>query len=237
MPLPAPFEIWGLPRGFLEKRSDCDTRICDFSKAMRSQVCAFCRAHTVHDDRNRIEKMARLEKRIELGDSHAMCEYAGYFDTKVPDSGSIVIEKDDHKAVEFLERAYDLGSAQAAVGLSAFCKEGRGGFFPPSKEMSYEYLKAAALRGSIASQHNLAHQELSRYNYEGALFWWKVAGSGDDLAITNYREAYELGRLSKEKYDAAFQQYQLAKEAMNSFERERFRRAVLEESGVGLSWQ
>ena len=178
------------------------------------QTCAFCRS-PIH--KNDSELIGRYEKRIKKGDVQAMVNLGMCFR-----DGSRGVKKDEAKASELLNRAADLGSAEAVGMLGRLLVDERI-TSTPNITKGKEYFENAAAKGHILSRATLASMLLDEGSIELAIKHWHLAAAaGHDDSTKCLWDCFSKGRLSKPDLEKALRAHKAASDEMNSEERERY---------------
>ena len=195
--------------------SCCSKKICDGCDVANKdreierrvqQKCAFCREALPKTMEEHIE---RLMKRIEKNDPVAMCRMGGVR----------YVEGDCNAAFEYWTRAVILGDIEAHYQLSSLYHKGEGVEKDEKREL--HHLEQAAIRGHPAARHNLGCLEKRHGRMDRAVKHWIIAANlGNDDSLTNVKNLYEAGYVSKEDFAAALRGYQAAIAEMKSPQRE-----------------
>ena len=175
--------------------------------------CAFCRMTVLESDTDWMECMM---KRIDKDDSFAMLHLANMYLT-----GENNLPKNEAKAVELLQRAADVGSAEAMGMLGVLLVYGKAGLAPDEergKKLIYDALK----RGDVCSRHNVGLVCGDNDYHAVAMEHLKLsaaAGFAPSMEVLwNY---FTLGHLSKAELEESLRAHQNACEEMSSEERRR----------------
>ena len=189
--------------------------------------CAFCRRSLA---KNNAELSVRYEERIGKDDTRAMVQRA----YKLRD-GSDGLRKDKAKAIELLNKAADLGSAEAIRLLGTWAVHGWFGSINGSisdKQEAKEYFEDAMVKGDVVSRNNLASLLADEGNYDLAIKHWHLAAAaGDDFSINGLMHCFRTGKLSKPNLEKALRAHKAASDEMKSEERERWDASQEAEAG------
>ncbi len=184
---------------------------CDYANKKREfearldQRCLFCREPLIKS----IEDAARnRKKRVKQN-----CPVA------IREEGKRYFNKEDYDtALEYYEKAAELGDAEAHSLLSVMYHEGRG----VEKDMKrfFYHAEHAAIAGHPG--HNLGYEEKRNGRFERARKHFIIAANlGFHTSLLGVKELYADGHASKEEYFDALRAYQAAIDATKSPEREK----------------
>ena len=163
------------------------------------ESCPFCRRPPPKSDEQLIK---RYEKRLELNDAEAMCNY-GFYSSQ----GMYGLPKNQVKALELWHRAGDLGDAKSYCDLGYAHTMGLGVERDEKKAKYYNEL--AATRGDIGARCILGSTEASLGNMDRALKHFMIAAkAGSGGALATLREYYKEGYATKDDFSNALQSYQ-----------------------------
>ena len=178
------------------------------------KTCAFCRRPHAKNDTDLIR---RYEERIEKDDTRAMTNLALKFR-----DGTNGLRKGEAKASELINRAADLGSAEALGTLGVWAANGQPGSIP-DRAKAKEYFEDAAAKGDTLSRHNLGNLLAGEGNFELAIKHWHLAAAaGDDDSMKCLWNCFSEGKLSKPDLLKSLRAHKPVSDEMESEERERF---------------
>ena len=127
-----------------------------------------------------IKKAIYYQKGAELNDSQAMLELSYLYENGEG------VEKDDKKALELLEEAFQLQNLEAMNELSIRYLEGRG------VERNYE-MAEALFNNIIAFDESLSEKEKASYNvYYQLAERYEEFAKDDNAALKAYKQGYEI---------------------------------------------
>jgi len=175
-------------------------------KERLEQTCPFCR-HPVPTTDEEIE--TNKMKRAAANDPVAIREVGvkRYY------------EGDYDSAFEYFTKAAGLGDIDAHHSLSVMYREGRGVEKDENKELYH--LEEAAIAGNPFARYNLAMREEINGRIDRAVKHFIIAANlGCDHSITNMKQCYSNGDVSKEDFAAALRAHQAAVDATKSPQRE-----------------
>jgi TPR repeat protein len=178
------------------------------------KTCAFCRrpAH-----KNCAQLLRRYEARIAKDDTHAMLNLAYMFR-----DGCNCLRKDDAKASELLDRAAQLGSAEAIAELGLWVANGWLDSIPDRTKAKF-FFEDAAKKGDVPSRYNLAKLWADEDNYDLAIKHWNLAAAaGLDESMNSLWKCFSKDKLSKVDLEKALRAHKASSDDMNSEERERW---------------
>ena len=174
-------------------------------------LCPFCRTPTPTSEKEGIE---RLEKRMEVGDAHAMFNLGGYYD-----DGDYGLPQNRDKALELYRRAGELGIAGAYYNTGIAYDTGRG--VERDERKAEHYYELAAIRGHVAASYNLGVFEDHAGNWDRAIKHWLIAaGGGYSDSVKNVQQLYTEGHATKEDYSKALLAYQKYLQEIRSEQRD-----------------
>ena len=168
-------------------------------------LCAFCRSPTTAGDNDMLK--ARIEKRMELGDTYAMNVMGSRHI-----SGRYGVAKDLQKAVDLFQQSVKLGSTVGCATLGSFYIDGSYGLSKDGKK-ARELLELAANSGSphcfASSFECIGVLEMNNDNTELAMGYWRViAAGGHDGAMKRLWKCYHSGQMSKASLEDVLRMHQ-----------------------------
>lgn len=176
--------------------------------------CPFCRAEAPEDENEMVEMHRRRVE--EHQDIWAMYDMGNFYR-----DGEYGLTRSRRMALKMYERAYDLGSPQAAYCI-AYLYDPRVVGSALSDERKYrEYIEEAARRGDVLATYELgrlAHE--SGNGAEAARHFMVAACAGDDKSLKAVGEFFKCGFVSREEYARTLRAYQDAIGEVKSDERE-----------------
>ena len=131
--------------------------------------------------------------------------------------------KDVRRAVELYTEAAELGSNDALCHLGVAYHRGIGA--EEDKGKGAEYFKKAAMRGHVASRHNLGCYEGEKGNHNRAVRHLLISVKvGDKESLEMIKNVFMAGLATKEQYAEALKGYQGAVEETKSHDRDEAKR-------------
>jgi len=163
-----------------------------------NQKCPFCRTPTPT-----VEERIELEKkRVKAGDPIAIYNQGIYYK-----DGTRGYPQDYTKAIELWHRAAELDNALAYCNIGYAYNNGNGVEVDLKKALHYYEL--AAMMGNETARHNLGAKEADAGNWDKALKHWVISARGGNAnSLSNIKQMYSDGYVSKEDYTEALQSYQ-----------------------------
>ena len=167
--------------------------------------CPFCR----HVAKTMKEGDKLRMKRVKVNDPYAMTDY-----------GKSQLSKGFYsRAIDYLTKAAELGSAEAHQSLAQLYHGGHGVEKDEGKEIYH--LEKAAIGGHPHARHNLGAHEYYNGNIERAVKHWIIAATqGDDRSIETMVKVFKKGYVSKEDLASALRAHKAAVDATKSPQRE-----------------
>ena len=182
---------------------------CEWDAQIRGMIdCPFCRTPRHEDDAS---DLAMVQKRVDAKDPEAIQFLAGqyYF-------GTLGLEKNVPRAIELWTEAAELGSIEALYELGLGFSKGERGV--QDRAEAARYFKLAAMKGHVASRHNLGQFESS---CERAVRHYMISAKmGNKASIDIVKVMFATGHATKEQYAEALKGYQAAVEETKSPERD-----------------
>ena len=187
---------------------------CDFANQYASDIqkpkCPFCRELMPERE---VEQDEDEMKRVKKNDPVALAQ-----------KGFGCIEKGDTKgAFEYLQKAAELGNANAQYNLSVMYREGSDvGVETNAKKRMY-YLEEAAIQGHPEARYMLGVEELVKCRFERAVKHLTIAANlGFKHAMNALMKLYARGKgyVKKEELEATLRANQTALDAMKSTQRD-----------------
>ena len=164
-----------------------------------NEKCPFCRTPWLDSDE---EELQRLKKREGAGDAEAIFRLGYYYR-----EGVYGIQQNNTKALELYHRSAELGYADAYCGIGSAYDHGEG--VEVDKKKVLYYWELAAMKGDTAARHNLGHVELEAGNMDRAFKHWMISARGGYTnSLSNIKQMYSDGYVTKEDYTKALQSYQ-----------------------------
>ena len=173
-----------------------------------NERCPFCRKECATSDE---ETLKDLKKRADNNnDPFALREMGSQYRHN----------GDMKKAVEYFEKAAELGEAVAHYNLALFYK--RGEFYERDEDCERFHLEKASLGGHPWARHNLGCNEGTFGSiYRAVKHWIICAKMGFEPSLQTLKTCYKEGDVSKEDFAAALRGYQAAVDATKSEQRDK----------------
>ena len=183
----------------------CGKKICSgciYAIAKRDGgvgLCPFCRTPSPHSEEEVVE---RIQKRVELGDAHAMHNLGCYYA-----HAGYGLPQNRAKALELWHRAEKLGSAAARYNIGQAYYQGIGVERDMKKDKHYYEL--AAMKGKVEARYNIGCSEGNAGNHDRAYkHFMLAAGGGFRRSLSAIQEMFKKGDVTKEEYTQALRAYQ-----------------------------
>ena len=183
----------------------------NLGNAIIERKCPYCRTPmpTLIKEYNE-----RLQKRVEVGDAHAIFTLGIYYR-----HGKHGFPQDYDKAFELSVRAGDLGCTVAYCNIGYAYENGRG--VERDKKKARHYYELAAIGGDVKARYNLGNNEQHEGNMNRALKHYMIAVEGGlDNALKRIQELYAYGHATKEDYSKALRAYQAYLSEIKSAQRD-----------------
>jgi TPR repeat protein len=179
----------------------------------RIPTCPICRARQPPPK----EYVKMLEKWADANDANAVNLLGMKYLNGDYDSS---IKKDTVKALTFLQRAADLGSAPACRSLGVMYEIGHGVIKDEAK--SKQYYEKCAMAGDVVARFNLGCIDANAGNFDRAIKHWLIAASfGDIGAVNNIKNEMIKGHATNDQYAQALHQYQVPLDEVKSDQRDK----------------
>jgi len=165
-------------------------------------------------DEGRIEL---TKKRMEVNDSNAY-HMMGVHQLM----GSMGLKKDERKALEYIEKAAELGLNTAHHTLGSMYSEGMGVEKDAAKAL--HYYRLAAIGGNIHSRHALGVRAYfgEPQQVELAMKHWLLAAeAGHDESLKNIKFGYQNGCVTKDVFAKTLRAHQSATDEIKSDQRDK----------------
>jgi TPR repeat protein len=177
---------------------------------------------------NEVEQDEDEMKRVKKNDPVALAQ-----------KGFACIEKGDTKgAFEYLQKAAELGDANAQYNLSVMYREGSDvGVETNAKKRMY-YLEEAAIQGHLEARYMLGVEELVECRFERAVKHLTIAANlGFKHAMTTLMKLYGLGKnyVNKDELEATLRANQAALDATKSTQRDIWMKSEERNDKVGTN--
>jgi hypothetical protein len=168
-------------------------------KQYQRSTCPFCRAPMPENDTDTLQ---RLNKRLEVNDSHACNEMRALYY-----HGENGVVRDKSKALEYFLRGAELGSVRAASFVArAF---DIGDCVAKDSKKARHYYELAALKGNIASPCILGAEEAEASEYGKALKHWLISsGRGHYASLKKIQQVFIEGCATKEDFEKTVRTHQ-----------------------------
>jgi len=172
----------------------------DEGNEVDNQKCPFCRTPDPTSDEERVR---RIEKRVEAGDTYATYDLGCYYS-----DGTYGLVQDNKKALEYWHRASELGYTNAYANIGYAYDIGEG--VEVDNKKANHYYELAAMGGDATARHNLGINEGEAGNVERALRHHMIAvRAGENDSLKEIKELYtKNGHVTKDDYMKALQLYQ-----------------------------
>ncbi len=197
------------------KMSCCSKLICDgceHANDLREEEaglpmrCIFCRQPIPETDE---EIELNEKKRAEANDPLALYQVGGHRFNR----------GDSATAIEYWEKAAEMGEIGAHYSLSRVYGEGRGAEMDRNKFVYH--LEQAAIGGHPIARDSLGEWEEAKGNIDKAVKHYIIAANlGYDASIERLKNSYVEGVINKEDFAAALRTHQAAVDAMKSPQRD-----------------
>ena len=171
-------------------------------------LCPFCRVEAPDSG----ELLARLQKRVKLGDSNAVGQMALYCR-----DGDLGVPVDEEKSLELAHQAASLGSVNAHLMLGIFYSSEDFGV----NSTALAHFKAAAKSGCVRSHAILGEMEFFDGNKKTAVRHWRIsAAAGHKPSVDGLIRCFQEGLISKESLEKSMRAKHEACQAMRSEDRD-----------------
>ena len=191
--------------------SSCCKLVCDGCdianfKSSGNRNCAFCRELGVDGEE---ENEKRVMERVKANDPNALQQMGGLR----------YREGDYEKAIEYLEKAAELGDAAAHNMLGDMYYKGEGVEKDVEKEVYH--LEKAAIGGNPTARHNLGAIEEDNGNFERAAKHLIIAANlGHEESMKELWTFYSAGNITKEELESTLRTHKAAIDATKSAQRD-----------------
>ena len=186
---------------------------CDHAISLRDkeEKCPFCRTPAPTSEE---EYIARLKKRVEAGDAHAMFSFGcDYYE------GSRGLPRDETKALELWHKAGELGYAGAYFNIGNAYYNGRG--VERDNKKADHYYELAAMGGDPLARHSLGNSEFRAGNWDRAIKHYIIAaGDGYNDSVKMIQKLYRAGHATKDDYSKALRGRQVYLDEIKSPQRD-----------------
>ena len=176
------------------------------------EKCPFCRIPVPTSEE---EYIKRMKKRVELGDTNAICNLGGYHCY-----GEYGCPVDYNKSLALFLQAGELGHAPAFLSIGNAYGTGRG----VKKDMAKarHYYELAAVGGDGQARHNLGVLEDNAGNVDRALKHYMIAvGAGFEKSLEHIKQLFMDGDATKDDYGKALRSYQAYLDEIKSDKRDK----------------
>jgi tetratricopeptide (TPR) repeat protein len=144
------------------------------------------------------------------------------------------IKKDTDKAVKLLQRAAELGSAEACGYLGFMYGTGEG--VNKDETKAKQYYEKGAIGGCAHSRFNLGNIDAIAGRFDRAIKHWLIAASGGEYnAVNEIKKAMIWGYATRDHYTQALRGYKLYMDEVRSDQRDAAVTCVLEGHNTPLS--
>ena len=198
----------------------CGTKVCggcvydmDMKAGGQIRGCGVC---SMPPENSLEEHIKRLKTRIDKYNDPLACNLLGVY----YNNGNLGLPKDVAKAHALWERGGEMGSKEALGNLAGAYDDGDGVKYSTKKARYYYEL--AAMKGNIASRHNLGCLERREGNNVRAVKHWMIsAAQGGEKSLETIQQEVKEGNATKAEYDKALRSYQNAVKRMKSSSRDK----------------
>jgi len=189
---------------------------CDYAVQTRAvkeedDICPFCRTPppSTHE-----EIIKRYKYHVEMNDASAICDL-GFFYFE----GRYGLPQNYAKALEFYQRAAQLGYAQSYFNIAQMYRQGTG--VERDEKKAIYYWELAAMRGDITARNILGLVEAKAGNMRRALKHWMIAvRDGCSTSLECIKKMYGYGHAAtKDDYAKALSLYQAYLDEVKSDQR------------------
>ena len=194
--------------------SGCDNSpvFDNFGNKISEEKCPFCRTPAPYSDK---EYNKRLQKRVELGDAHAIFTLGCYYRDALDG-----FPQDDDKAFKLFVRAGDLSLAAGYNDVGRAYEFGNG--VEIDKKKAKYYYEIAAIGGNATARYNLGNYERCEGNTNRALKHYMIAvEGGKDNALKAIQKLFFNGHATKDDYAKALRAYQAYLSEIKSTQRDK----------------
>ena len=194
--------------------SGCDNSpvFDNLGNKISEEKCPFCRTPAPYSDK---EYNGRLQKRVELGDAHAIFTLGCYYRR-----GADGFPQDYAKALELFVRAGELGCAESYCNIGYAYENGNG--VEIDKKKANHYYKLAAMGGNVYARCYLGVVEEEAGNTNRALKHYMIAlEGGKDNALKQIQKLHTNGHARKDDYTKALRAYQAYLAEIKSTQRDK----------------
>ena len=182
-------------------------------KLLDEKMCPFCRAPSTKTGQ---EWIARANKRVQLGDADAIWMIGGVY----RDGSGMA--RDESKALQFLEKAADLGSSDARYDLGCAYRNGIPGV-EIDVNMANMHFELAAKSGHALARHNIGCNLLRRADVGLAIKHWRIsAAAGYTDSVDGLIGRFETGFICHQDLAPSLRARDKARLEMKSESRDRY---------------
>ena len=147
-------------------------------------TCPFCREPIPTGPTADAEGYVQVQARCLQNDHIALTHMGQLYQRGGPGT-----PKDDLKALDYLIRAVELGSAAACVTIGIIYEEGNGVAIDKARAALFQ--RVGALRGDVTARFNIGNFEYKSGNHEIVIRHWKIAAeAGNQKSLNNIRKFY-----------------------------------------------
>ena len=173
-----------------------------------ADLCPFCRTPIPATDE---QFMKNYEKRVELGDVHAIYDLGCLYD-----AGTDGFPQNKAKALELWQQAADLGHTESYYNIGNTYMKGDG--VQRNTKKALHYWEQAAILGHGGGRYNLG---LFEKDSDRALKHWMIAArSGDTGSLEKIKQLYTVGYATKDDYAKALRTHQAYLDEIKSDQRD-----------------
>ena len=190
----------------------CTGCVCNLTRA----VCPYCNTKRPRDMADEIKRLfERMEK---FNDANAMVNLGGFY--KMGMNGFPI---DYSQAAELVERASELGSADAHYNLGNLYHDGDG--VKRDTKKAVHHWQIAAMMGNECARHNLGVIEENNGNHDRAMKHLMItAKCGHDDSLELIKEGFMMGKVTKTDFEITLRAHKASQDEMKSDQRDNVRR-------------
>ena len=176
-------------------------------------MCPFCRSPHSSSVNEGIERLAKL---MEKGNADAFYMHAGYYA-----QGAYGMPQDFEKANELLQKAGELGCANAYYNLGVHYDNGNG--VEIDKKKADHFYELAAINGNVKARHQLGCVEGQAGNHQRSYKHFLLAAkAGHPGSLDRVKQGFMAGLVTKSEYGNTLRAYQTRVDEMKSEARDEF---------------
>ena len=199
----------------------CGTTICggcvyEMDRKAGGRINRKCGVCSMPPENSLDEHLERFNTRIDKHNDPLACNYLGVYYK----NGNMGVPKDITKALALWEKGGELGSKEALGNLGGTYDDGNGVKYNSTK--ARYYLELAAMKGNIASRHNLGCLERREGKNKRAVKHWMIsAAQGGEKSLETIQQEIKVGNATQDEYETALRSYQNTMKRAKSKSREK----------------